>query len=258
MLRQIQVSHLQVSFNGEEVLKDLSFDVSAGEMFAIIGPNGAGKSTLLKSILGLIHPQDGEISLATDGKKAVVGYVPQSRVIDEDTPISARDFVSLGQISGFFPWPSRQERRTLKEIMTFTDTERFARKPIGRLSGGERQRTFLAQALVRHPDLLLLDESTANLDPNAQARMMELVKRAAQDWGVTVIFISHDLEQVRKYADRILLMSRGFYKTGDARTMLDDQAVLKNAYQSISAESAGIPYQEEPSSSELPLSASYK
>ncbi|TGA99133.1 ABC transporter ATP-binding protein [Sporolactobacillus shoreae] len=254
MLHRVRVSHLQVSFNGEEVLNDLSFDVSAGEMFAVIGPNGAGKSTLLKSILGLIQPQNGRIVL-DDESKTVVGYVPQSRVIDDETPISARDFVSLGQLSGFFPWPSMQERKVLREIMSFTDTDRFARKPIGKLSGGERQRVFLAQALVRHPDLLLLDESTANLDPDAQERMMELVQKAASDWGVSVIFISHDLELVRKYADRVLLMSRGFYKTGTKQEILNDQAMLKNVYQSISSEADGALQQKSPSAG-LSLSAS--
>lgn len=235
MLRQIQISDLQVSFNGEEILKDLSFGVSAGEMFAIIGPNGAGKSTLFKSILGLIRPQHGKITMNSEGEKVVVGYVPQSRVIDEETPISARDFVSLGQISGFFPWPSMRERKILKEIMIFTDTDRFANKPVGKLSGGERQRVFLAQALVRHPDLLLLDESTANLDPNAQAQMMDLVKKAVKEWGVTVIFICHDLQLVRKYADHILLMSRGYYKTGNEQTILDDHELLKAVYQTVTS-----------------------
>lgn len=240
MLQQVQVRHLRVSFHGEEVLSDLSFHVAAGEMLAIIGPNGAGKSTILKSLLGLIHPQSGSIRIDGKNKRAIVGYVPQSRMIDEETPINARDFVSLGQVGGFLPWLSGKERRALKEMMVFTDTDRFARKPIGKLSGGERQRVFLAQALVRYPDLLLLDESTANLDPEAQERMMKLVQRAADEWKVTVIFISHDLDLVRRYASRVMLMSRGFYKIGDAASLLDDEALLQRVYQSIASEGAGI------------------
>ncbi|MCO7127625.1 ATP-binding cassette domain-containing protein [Sporolactobacillus shoreicorticis] len=256
MLRRVQINNLHVSFNGEEILKELSFDVSPAQMYAIIGPNGAGKSTLLKSILGLIHPQDGEIVLSSDQKKTVIGYVPQSRVIDDEMPISARDFISLGQTASPFPWLSRREKKTLKEIMLFTDSDRLARKPVGKLSGGERQRVFLAQALVRHPDLLLLDESTANLDPDAQRRMMELVKKSVNEWGVTVLFICHDLQMVRTYADHILLMSRNFFKTGDVPSILDDQNLLKSVFQSSFVE--GERRHESPASSGLSLSASSK
>jgi ABC-type Mn2+/Zn2+ transport system ATPase subunit len=232
MLKKMKVSHLEVSFNGACVLNDLSFQVSAGEMLAVIGPNGAGKSTLLKAILGVLRPQHGSVLLDSGKKKTVIGYVPQSRTVDEETPISARDFVSLGQVSGFLPWHSASERQTLKEIMVFTDTQRLAAKPIGRLSGGERQRVFLAQALVRRPDLLLLDESTASLDPEAQIQVMDLVRRAARDWGVAVIFISHDLHQVETYADHVLLMARDFTLTGDREMILNDSALLKKAYHS--------------------------
>ncbi|MCL1630755.1 metal ABC transporter ATP-binding protein [Sporolactobacillus sp. CPB3-1] len=254
MLHKIQIDKLEVNFHGEEILKDLSFSVPAGQMFAIIGPNGAGKSTLLKSILGLVRPQHGSVSIAGDPKKTVIGYVPQSRIIDEETPINAKDFVSLGLISRMVPWLSRQEKKGLKEIMRFTDTERLAKKPIGKLSGGERQRVFLAQALVRRPDLLLLDESTANLDPDAQVRMMALVKKAVKEWGVTVLFISHDLRLVRDYADQVLIIARGFYKTGATETILDDAALLKQVFE-LPAEDAGSG-RDPLNASEMPLSAS--
>lgn len=230
MLKRMKVSHLKVSFNGENVLDDFSLQISAGDMLAVIGPNGAGKSTLLKAILGVVRPQHGTVLLDSGQKKTVIGYVPQSRALDEETPVSARDFVSLGQVSGLFPWHSAGERKTLKEIMAFTDTLRFAGKPVGRLSGGERQRVFLAQALVRRPDLLLLDESTANLDPEAQIQVMDLVRRTAREWGVAVIFISHDLHQVEAYADHILLMTRRFYLTGDRDTILSNRELLKKVY----------------------------
>ncbi|CAM3154884.1 metal ABC transporter ATP-binding protein [Sporolactobacillus spathodeae] len=230
MLHRIQMNHLSVGFNGEEVLRDLSFYVPVGKMFAIIGPNGAGKSTLLKVLLGLIRPQAGEMVIEGDGKP-VIGYVPQSRPIDEETPIAAKDFITLGLTSHLLPWLTRAERSKLKEIMEFTDTEMLAKKPIGRLSGGERQRVFLAQALIREPDLLLLDESTANLDPGAQEEMMRLVFRICEKRGVTVIFISHDLAQVATYADQVLLLARGKYVQGGAADLLSDQQLLAEYYQ---------------------------
>ncbi len=225
MLRDVRISNLQVSFNGQHVLNNLSFNVSAGEMLAIIGPNGAGKTTLLKAILGLIAPQDGRIVLETDRRKAVIGYVPQSRTIDEETPIETRDFISLGQLSGIFPWLLKKEREHLKQVMMLTDTQRIAGKTVGRLSGGERQRAFLAQALIRDPDLLLLDESTANLDPYAQEKMMQLVRKINRDQKLTVIFISHDLHLVKKYADRIMILSPESYDIVSADELPDAQTL---------------------------------
>ncbi|MCI1859435.1 MAG: ATP-binding cassette domain-containing protein [Sporolactobacillus sp.] len=238
MLQRVRVDHLEVAFNGKEVLHDLSIQVSAGEMLAVIGPNGAGKSTLLRAILGLIRPQSGMVDVAAAGRKPVIGYVPQSRPIDEEMPISARDFISLGQADGHLPWLLRRERRELHAVMVFTDTLRLADKPVGRLSGGERQRVFLAQALVRRPNVLLLDESTANLDPAAQEKMMKLVRRTAEDRGTAVIFISHDLDLVRSYADRVLLIARGFYRIGDVASLLNDRDLLKCAFESLHSDRA--------------------
>ncbi|RYL93117.1 ABC transporter ATP-binding protein [Sporolactobacillus sp. THM7-4] len=224
MLRHIRVNDLQVSFNGEEILNHVSFDVAGGEMFAIIGPNGAGKSTLLKVILGLIKPLGGKVSFENDNRKTVIGYVPQSRTIDEETPILAKDFVSLGLPARAVPWLSARERVTVQKAMMMTECLHLADKPIGKLSGGERQRIFIAQAMVRQPDVLLLDESTANLDPNAQEQMMQLVQRLCRKHGITVIFISHDLHVVKEYADRVLFMSRGHYEIGNSDEVLNGKA----------------------------------
>ncbi|MFT8391541.1 MAG: ABC transporter ATP-binding protein [Sporolactobacillus sp.] len=232
MLHRVEAAHLTVKFNGEKVLDDLSFQLPVGKMFAVIGPNGAGKSTLLKVMLGLVAPQQGELRLEGDGKP-IIGYVPQSRPIDEEMPITARDFIALGFTKRISPWLSRRERVKLDEVMAFTRTKHLANKSIGHLSGGERQRVFLAQALSRDPDLLLLDESTANLDPGSQDEMMRLVQRICQEYGVTVLFISHDLKEVRTYAENILLMARGRYVQGDTLAVLMDQELLTSYYQEV-------------------------
>lgn len=226
MLSQFHVEDLQVTINGEKIHDHLSFDVSAGEMLAIIGPNGAGKSTLLKVILGMIKPQGGTVQIRRgDGRKPVIGYVPQSRTLDEETPILARDFVSFGLPGRLFPWMSGKERVTVKRAMMMTESLHLAKKPVGRLSGGEKQRIFIAQAMVRHPDVLLLDESTANLDPNAQEQIMQLVQRLSRNQGIAALFISHDLHVVKEYADRVLFMSRGHFEAGSADEILGGKAM---------------------------------
>ncbi|RYL94435.1 ABC transporter ATP-binding protein [Sporolactobacillus sp. Y61] len=224
MSGQLQVKDLTVGFGGETILDHLSFQVSGGELLAIIGPNGAGKSTLLKTIIGMIKPREGTVKLHDNRRNAAIGYVPQSRMIDEETPISAKDFVSLGLSSRFIPWLSAKERLTVKKAMMMTESIHLAKKSVGRLSGGERQRLFIAQALVRHPDFLMLDESTANLDPNAQEQMMQLVRRLCKNQGIAVLFICHDLHMVHEYADQVLFMSRGHYEIGSVNEVLGGKA----------------------------------
>ncbi|MTT30435.1 ATP-binding cassette domain-containing protein [Terrilactibacillus sp. BCM23-1] len=226
MFKTLDVDHINVIFNGERILKDLSFSVHKGEMLGVIGPNGAGKSTLLKVILGLITPQEGKVSIQSTNKKPVIGYVPQSRLIDADMPIRAWDFVSLGLPNMIRPWLTRRERNKVSKMMEETDTIHLAMKPIGKLSGGEKQRVYLAQALARDPDVLLLDESTSNLDPDAQEAMTSLVHHLCESRNIGIIFISHDLHLVKKYAHRILHMTRGQYIIGKTEEIMKDEKEL--------------------------------
>ena len=229
MIRDFVIDNLEVHVGGQKLFDHLSFTVVPGEMLGIIGPNGAGKSTLLKAILGLITPQSGTITVHGDHGKAVFGYVPQVRAIDEEMPIQTKDFVSLGLPLKLRPWLTRSEREKLRKVMALTRISHLAKKPIGKLSGGERQRAFLAQALVREPDVLLLDESTANLDPGAQEQMMALVHDLNKKKNTTVLFVSHDLTLVSKYAHRVLYLSRQRSAIGQTADMLNGN-VLANFY----------------------------
>ncbi|MBE6183090.1 metal ABC transporter ATP-binding protein [Heyndrickxia ginsengihumi] len=228
MIKTFEVSHLQVHFNGEKILNDLSFKVTPGTSLGIIGPNGAGKSTLLKVILGLIKPNNGTVMIEHEHQQKVkIGYVPQSRTLDEETPVQTKDFVALGLHDTFRPWLSVHERQLVRRVMEWTDTWRFAKKSIGKLSGGERQRAFLAQALVKNPDVLLLDESTANLDPGAQQQVMELVESIARSAKITVICVSHDLAMVKQFTEQVLYMTRNHYEFGNTKEMLTDQKIAE-------------------------------
>lgn len=230
MTEVMRVENIDVHFNGEQILHDLSFSLYTGEMLGIIGSNGAGKSTLLKVILGLIKPQHGTVTTKKDEKKVVFGYVPQSRNIDEGTTIQAKDFVSLGLPDYFRPWLTKKDRDTVKNAMMLTDTIHLAKKPVGTLSGGERQRAFLAQSLVRNPKVLLLDESTANLDPEAQEQMITLVQRLSQEQGIGVLYISHDLDLVAKYSHRVLQLTRDHYRIGKTDEILNNSASHAQKY----------------------------
>jgi zinc/manganese transport system ATP-binding protein len=241
---EIVVDHLNIHLDGAWVLRDLSFNVKPGEFLGIIGPNGAGKTTLLRALLGMIPPDSGSItfqcrdSQGRDGQfmngrrsgTSLLGYTPQSRQMDLGAPLSAWDFVSFGLSRWLPPWQTRQERERVREAMLATDCYGFAAKPVSRLSGGERQRLFIAQALVRHPSILLLDEPTSNLDPGAQENIASIVHLLNQERGISVLFVTHDVNLIAEHAHRILYLTRGQYAIGSVKQVLQS-SVLSRLYE---------------------------
>lgn len=235
---QLDVRSVSVDLGGRRILDKLSFQVEQGEFIGILGPNGAGKTTLFRILLELLQPSEGEIHISGDGNEAVsrkrfgkarIGYVPQSRQIDPELPLQVKDFVGLGLPKPLRFWLSREEREAVHAAMELTDCLRFAGKSIGKLSGGERQRAFLAQALVRNPQMLLLDEPTSNLDPGAQEAMAAVVNTICRNQGISVLFISHDVNLMARYADRILYLTPGHYAMGTVAEVMQP-AVLQRLY----------------------------
>ncbi len=226
----IVVKRLNVSLGGSRILRDLSFTVKPGEFIGIIGPNGAGKTTLLRALLSMIQVESGTITFQGDAHtpgSSMLGYAPQSRQLDADTPLRAWDFVSFGLPHRFRPWLTKQDRKKIQEAMFETDSERFANKPIGKLSGGERQRLYIAQALLRNPQILLLDEPTSNLDPGAQENLASMVYRINQEKGINVVFVSHDVNLIAKYAHRILYITKGQYAMGTVKQVLQTNVLTR-------------------------------
>ncbi|WP_170932712.1 metal ABC transporter ATP-binding protein [Desulfosporosinus sp. FKB] len=227
----IKVDRLNVCLGGNRVLRDLSFTVNPGEFVGIIGPNGAGKTTLLRTLLGMVPVESGSISIQGDGKTSgssmIIGYAPQSRQLDTETLLRAWDFVSFGLPHKFRPWLTKRDRKNVQEAMRVTDSERFAHKPIAKLSGGERQRLFIAQALVRNPQILLLDEPTSNLDPGAQENLASVIARINAEKKISVLFISHDVNLIAQYAHRILYITKGQYAIGTVKQVLQSNVLTR-------------------------------
>lgn len=220
MLEKFILKDICFKIGDEMILNNINLTIKPGSIVGIIGPNGAGKTTLLRIILGVLQHQCGEIIMESKNSKVVMGYVPQSRNFDEETPLATYDFVSLGLKPRFIPWLTKQEKLRVKQVMEWTDCYRFYNKSIGKLSGGEKQRAYLAQALVQQPDLLILDEFTSNLDPEAQYSMMKLVKDIAETHNITVLCVSHDIMMVDKFTDHLLYLTRKQYKYGETSVML--------------------------------------
>ncbi|KRM11319.1 metal ABC transporter ATP-binding protein [Paucilactobacillus suebicus] len=192
----------------------MNFNLQPGGFLVIVGENGVGKTTLVRALLGQLRPKSGSIEFNGPKKNVKIGYVPQFRNLDEEYPLSIRDFVGLSLMNRRVPWLGRSEVLRLNDIMNQTNLEKIADRPVGLASGGEKQRAYLAQALINKPELLILDESTASLDNEMKYELLDLVAKFQHSDQLSVIFITHDLPLAQKYADRFLYMEHFKYKTG--------------------------------------------
>ena len=206
----VSVEDLNVAYGNHQVISDLSFTVNEGDFMVVIGENGVGKTTLVRALLGLIKPHSGEIDVPASN---LIGYVPQFRNIDEEYPLSIRDFVSLNVKKTGFPWLSKKERAKVDRMIRMTDLTAIADRSLGLASGGEKQRAYLAQALLRSPKLLILDESTASLDNEMKYELLDLVTRFQQE-NLSVMFITHDWDLARHFGTRYLQMMPNGYSEG--------------------------------------------
>lgn len=233
MTKDIVLDKVSVQLAGKTILNNISLSVQKGEFLGVIGPNGSGKTTFMKLLLGLIKPKSGDVVLlGSQMSKNIakqIGYVPQSRSYDPDISLRAQDFVSFGLKNSFVPWLSKKEKDKVQQAIELAEAQGYAQEPIGQLSGGQRQRLFLAQALVNDPSVLLLDEPTSNLDPGSQERMALLVDKLRREQNITVIFISHDLNLMARYADRILYLTQDDYAFGNVQEVVTTE-VLSRLY----------------------------
>ncbi len=156
MVPSLEVHNLSVRYNGTQALENVSFRVQAGERVAVVGPNGAGKSTLFKAIVGVIHPQGGEVQ--TYG--AEIGYVTQRSTVDWNFPVTVHDVVMMGRIGkmGWLRWQRPRDREMVRRCLARVGMLEYANRQIGELSGGQQQRVFIARALAQEATILLMYE----------------------------------------------------------------------------------------------------
>lgn len=217
----IRLEDVTIGYENKGILDPLGFSVEGGQFWGIMGPNGGGKSTLLKTILGLIPPVKGNID-RRDG--IIFGYVPQNEKFDPIFPVTVYEIVSMGRYSRVTAGKKLSEpdeesvSRSLDKVGILHLKDRTFRS----LSGGEKQRTLLARALAGEPDILVLDEPTASVDVKGEARIMELVEQIKSETGLTVLMVSHFLDTVAKYADRIILIDKdiNLFQAGEKTDLL--------------------------------------
>jgi iron complex transport system ATP-binding protein len=215
-----EVENISYSFNGNEVLKNVSFDVGAGEFFGISGPNGAGKSTLLKILSKVLKSQSGAILIL--GKSLedfrypdiakVMGVLPAEIYIPYDFTVA--DIVLMGRTPHIAWWKDygRQDRIIAAQILAELKIESFAHRSLNSLSSGERQKVFIAQALCQEPRILLLDEPTSHLDIKHQIEIFSLLTKQCIGKGFTIVVVSHDINLLSRYCSKMLMLKSGCVK----------------------------------------------
>jgi zinc transport system ATP-binding protein len=205
------VEGLTFSYDGEAVLEDVSLSVAQGDFVAVVGPNGGGKTTLMKLCLGLLHPQKGQIKLfglAPSRARNKVGYLPQHAHTDPSFPVTVLDVVLMGRL-GRGGWEGYYRRRDKEDALKALDQvglTQLASRPFSSLSGGQRQRVLIARALACQPQMLILDEPTANVDPSAEKEILDLLYELNRH--LTVIVVSHDLAFVSPYVGHVICVNR--------------------------------------------------
>ncbi len=215
----IRIKNLTVYYGDTPALQDVSLHVPAGEYLGIIGPNGGGKSTLLKAILGLVPADRGEIRVfeAPPGRgQARIGYVPQFSMMDKNFPITLEEVVLQGRLKNrlvpFFAY-SRQDKQETAELLERVGIAHLAHRQIADLSGGEFQKMLIARALAVRPQLLLLDEPTANVDTVSSSQIYRLLGRLSAK--MTILLVTHDLFAVSSEVKSLACLNRHLVYHGE-------------------------------------------
>ena len=216
-------------YNGNPVLEAVNFQVDRGDMVGIIGPNGSGKSTLIKTVLGLVKPLRGEVSvLGRNGapERHLVGYTPQTELVDWDFPVTVFDVALMGRYSrgGLFRRTTKEDREAADASLELVKMFDLRDRLIGELSGGQRRRVLLARAMAHNPELLLLDEPMAGLDATAQHQLLDLLDEL-RGKGATVILSTHDLSCVSSRCDKAACLNRRLIAFGKPSEVLNEQVL---------------------------------
>jgi zinc/manganese transport system ATP-binding protein len=224
----LELRDAAVRLGGREIWSGVDLTVEPGTFVAVLGPNGAGKSTLLKVALGLVPLAAGSMRAPA---KSEIGYLPQRHHGEATAPVRGVDLVRLG-LDGMcwgIPLPRRNDPRRARvdEVIRLVGADRYAQRPFGSLSGGERQRLLIAQALVRKPRLLLLDEPLDSLDLPNQHAVAALVQRICREQEVAVLLVAHDVNPISDYLNQVVYVAAGTAVAGAPADVINDETLSR-------------------------------
>ncbi len=211
----LRMSNGCLSFAAAPVLQDINLEINAGEIVTLVGPNGSGKTTLVKALLGLLPLTSGKIWRAPN---LLIGYMPQKLQVHPTMPLTVRRFLQLVPSASL---------AAIKSALTETGALRVLDSPIQRISGGELQRVLLARALLRQPQILVLDEPVQGVDVNGQLELYQLIGRLRERYGCAVLMVSHDLHLVMRATDRVICLNRHICCSGEPEQISHDPAFIE-------------------------------
>lgn len=223
----LKVDDLHFSYvQGDEVLKGVTFSVSAGEILGILGPNGGGKSTLFKCITGQLPPEKGTIEFFKAGQKIArpaMSYIPQKELINNSYPLTVTELLECARLPG-----EKVNKLEIEEALFKVSYTKDPHQKVVSLSGGEFQRVLLAKAYLNESRLILMDEPTKGLDGVGQDKLLKLIQEFKNEKQAGILLIEHNIAQVLRHGDRLLCLNRTFH-WHDHRSQLEKN-ILENTY----------------------------
>ncbi|WP_392565781.1 zinc ABC transporter ATP-binding protein ZnuC [Utexia brackfieldae] len=209
MTNLVSLNHVSVEYNRHQVLSEVSLTLKSAEIMTLIGPNGAGKSTLVNVVLGLLKPSRGTVTRAKD---LTIGYVPQKIFLNPTLPMSVKRFMQLS---------CKVSSETLFSTLEMVNAQSLLTKSMQMLSGGEMQRVLLAQALLKKPQLLVLDEPTQGVDVKGQIALYDLIEQTRNRLQCGVLMVSHDLHLVMAKTDHVLCINKHICCSGTPESVIN-------------------------------------
>ena len=207
----VEAQHLCVRYNDHVAVNDVSLSINKGEIVTLIGPNGAGKTTLVRAILGLTTVTSGQL---TKKPSLSIGYMPQKLQIDSTLPVTVNRFLALAS----------RKKPNITEALKLVGIAHLGQKAIQTVSGGELQRVLLARAILRQPELLVLDEPAQGVDITGQTELYALIRQIRDQLGCGVLMISHDLHLVMAATDNVVCLNQHVCCSGHPETVSNDPA----------------------------------
>ncbi|WP_321367495.1 zinc ABC transporter ATP-binding protein ZnuC [uncultured Desulfuromusa sp.] len=211
----LNVSAVDLTLGKRLLLENINFKIGSGEILTIIGPNGAGKTTLLRVALGLQRPTTGQV---TQRRGLTVGYMPQRLQLDPTFPLTVKRFLFLA---------CNNDRSRVLPLLEEVGATHVFESSMKNLSGGEMQRVLLARALIRDPELLVLDEPVQGVDVHGQIELYQLISKVRDRRGCAVLMVSHDLHLVMAATDQVLCLNRHICCSGTPESVTNDPAFLE-------------------------------